>query len=214
MKRFLAVIISFAVCFCLVSCINIVQTDETFHIDETLLNKNFEFYSTEYKMDMTVSEYLAYLQDFLQSDSNCFIYEYALFDLDSDGNDELICRLGAGEDTYFRTVVFHAISEKIYSYDFTWRQFGILKTDGTTSYSLSGFDNGFGKLAFDENGWALNPFAYSEAVWGNHEIVGINYYVNGEKASKEAFNKAYEDHNNAPDVEFEKIYLDKNSFSA
>ena len=214
MKRFLAVIISFAVCFCFVSCINIVQTDETFHIDETLLNKNFEFYSTEYKMDMTVSEYLAYLQDFLQSDSNCFIYEYALFDLDSDGNDELICRLGAGEDMHLGTVVFRAISKKIYSYDFTWREFGILKTDGTTSYSLSGFDNGFGKLAFDENGWTLKESAYSEAVWENSEIVGINYYVNGEKTTRNAFDNAYTEHSNTPDVEFEKIYLDKNSFSA
>lgn len=208
MKRFLAVIISFAVCFCLAGCSSTVQ------IDETLLNRDFEFYSTEYKMDMTLSEYLAYLQDFLQSDSNCFIYEYALFDLDFDENNELICRLGAGEDMHLGTVVFRAIGDKIYSYDFTWREFGILKTDGTTSYSSSGFDNGFGKLAFDENGWTLKESAYSEAVWGNHEIVGINYYVNGEKASKEAFNKAYEDHNNAPDVEFEKIYLDKNSFSA
>ena len=115
MKGFLAVIISFAVCFCLAGCSSTVQ------IDETLLNKNFEFYSTEYKMDMTVS---AYLQNLSQGESNCFIREYALFDLDFDENNELICRLGAGEDTYFRTVVFHAISDKIYSYDFTWRQFG------------------------------------------------------------------------------------------
>ena len=205
MKRFLAVIISFAVCFCLVSCSSTVQ------IDETLLNRDFEFYSTEYKTDMTLS---AYLQNLSQGDSNFFIYKYALFDLDSDGNDELICRLGAGEDMHLGTVVFRAISKKIYSYDFTWRQFGILKTDGTTSYSLSGFDNGFGKLAFDENGWTLKESAYSEAVWENSEIVGINYYVNGEKTTRNAFDNAYTEHSNAPDVEFEKIYLDKNSFSA
>lgn len=209
MKRFLAVILSFVLCFSVVGCSN---NKNAVQLDETVLNKDFEFYSTQYRKSMTASEYLDYLQNSFQSDSCYYIHEYTLFDLDFDGNDELICRLGIGEDKYFGTLVFHAIENTIYSYDFTWRQFGELKTDGTVPYSSSAFDNGFRTLTFDKGGYNVKSCTYTESVWGDHEIIGANYYINNKKTTEEKFKKAYEKHNKLDDVKFERFYLDKNTF--
>ena len=209
MKRFLAVILSFVLCFSMVGCSN---NKNAVQLDETVLNKDFEFYSTEYKTTMTLSEYLDYLQD-SSNDGSCFyINEYTLFDLDFDGNNELICRLGQGEDIYFGTVVFHAIENIIYSYNFTWRQFGVLKTDGTVPYSLSAFDNGFRTLTFDKEGYNSKSSTYSEGVWGDRDIIGMNYYINDKKTTKEKFDKANQEHDKIDDVKFENFYLDKHTF--
>lgn len=212
MKRFLMVLTSFILCISLVGCGNKNTTKNVNQINETLLNKDFEFYSTEYKTTMTVSEYLGFLQDSFQSSSCYYIHEYTLFDLDFDGNNELVCHLGQGEDIYFGTVVFHAIENILYGYDFTWREFGVLKADGTVPYSLSASDNGFRTLTFSKEGWDKTSSTYSESVWGDHEIIGMNYYVNEKKTTKEKFEKAYEEHNKLEDVKFEKFRLDKDTF--
>jgi len=211
MKRFLIVLISFILCASLVGCGNKKTTTGDVQINKSLLNKDFEFYSTEYKTTMAVSKYFDQLQNFSQGD-NFYIHEYTLFDLDSDGNNELVCHLGVGEDIYFGTVVFHAIEDTIYSYDFTWREFGILKIDGTVPYSLSASDNGFRTLTFNKEGWDKKSSTYSESIWGDHEIIGMNYYVNDKKTTKEKYDKAYEEYNNTNDVEFERFYLDKHAF--
>ena len=212
MKRFLAVLISIVFCISLVGYSNKATDKNVIQIDKTLLNKDFEFYSTEYKTTMTMSEYFDYLQYSFQSRDCHYIYEYTLFDLDFDGNNELICRLGVVEDKYFGTIVFHAIENKIYSYDFTWRQFGELKTDGTVSYSLSGFDHGFRILTFDKEGYNPKSSTYAESIWGGLEINGANYYINNKKTTEEKFKKAYEKHNELDDVKFERFYLDKYTF--
>ena len=202
----------FCFCFLLVGCGNEKTDKNVIEINEKILNQNFEFYSTEYKTTMMVTEYLELLEDTFQNDSSYYIHEYALFDLDFDGNNELIYHLGTGEDKYFGTVVFHAIGNTMYSYDFSWRGFGVLKTDGTVPYSLSGYDAGFRMLSFTKDGYTNKKSTYSESVMGDREIININYYVNNEQATKEEFDNAYEKHNKIDDVKFEEVYLDKDSF--
>lgn len=211
MKRFLAGILSFALCFSLVGCGHKSNAKNVVQINKALLNTDFEFYSTEYKTTFTVSEYLDYLQNSFNSNSCYYMHEYTLFDLDSDGNNELICRLGIDSDKYFGTVVFHAIENVIYSYDFTWREFGVLKEDGAIPYSSSASDNGFRTLTFNKKGYNKKSSVYSESVWKDHEITYMNYYINDKKTTKEKYQKAYEEHNKTNDVEFEKFYLDKHT---
>ena len=212
MKKFLSVIFCLVICCSFIGCSNEHTANNAIEINEKFLNNNFEFYSTEYKATMTVTEYLNYLEDTSQSGSCYYIHEYTFFDLDFDGNNELVCRLGTGENKYFGTVVFHTIENTIYSYDFSWRGFGDLKEDGTVPYSLSASDNGFGTLTFDKEGYSNKSSTYSESVWGNSEIMSINFYVNNKKTTKEEFDKAYNKHNKLDDVRFEKIYLDKHTF--
>ncbi len=210
MKRILCVL--FCVCFLLVGCSNKNTAKNVIEIDESLLNKDFEFYSTEYKATMTVTEYLELLEDMFRSGNSYYIHEYAFFDLDFDGKNELVCRLGTGEDKRFGTVVFHAIGNTIYSYDFSWRGFGVLKEDGTIQYSLSGSDAGFRMLTFGKEGYTNKTSTYTESVWDDREMINIHYYVNNQKTTKEEFDKAYEKHNKTDDVTFEKVYLDKHTF--
>ena len=210
MKRIFCVL--FCVCFLLVGCGNKNTDKNVIKINESFLNKDFEFYSTQYSTMMTVTEYLNFLEDTFQSDSCYYIHEYTFFDLDFDGNNELICRLGTGEDKHFGTVVFHAIENTIYSYDFSWRGFGVLKADGTVPYSSSGSDFGFSMLTFEKGGYSHKIATCSESFLGDHEMININYYVNNKKATKEEFDKAYEKHNKTDDVRFEKVYLDKHTF--
>ncbi len=212
MKRFLAVLISIVFCISLVGCSNKATDKNDIQIDKTLLNTDFEFYSTDYKKTMTLYDYFEHLKASSQSESCFYIHEYTLFDLDFDGNNELICHLGIDTDKYYGTIVFHAIENTIYSYDFTWRQFGELKTDGTVSYSSSGFDYGFRILNFDKGGYNSKSSTYSESVWGGLEINGTNYYINNKKTTEEKFKKAYEKHNELDDVKFERFYLDKYTF--
>lgn len=208
MKKALSVLLSLFICCSLAAC-GKSENESVLKLSAELLNKNFKLYSTEYKTEMTLSEYLDYLQNSFQDDSCCYIYEYTLFDLDLDGSNELICRLGVGEDKYFSAVVFHSIGNKIYSYDFTYRGFADLKTDGTVDYSLSGTDIGFRALSFDEVGYTSRAATYSEAVFDGGEIINTSYYVNARKAEKEEFDKAYEKHTNTNSVEFKSFYLDK-----
>lgn len=210
MKRMFFVLI--CVCILLVGCNNKNTNENTIEIDEPLLSKNFEFYSTEYKSTMTVTEYLNFLEDTMQSGTSYYIHEYTFFDLDFDGNNELIYHLGTGEDKCFGTVVFHAIGNTIYSYDFSWRGFGSLKADGTVDFSLSGTDYGFRTIIFGKEDYSSKSSTYVEAVWGDGEVTNINYYVDNKKTTEKEFGKAYEKHNKLEDVRFEKIDLDKHTF--
>lgn len=210
MKRMLFVLI--CLCIMLVGCNNKTVNENTIEIDESLLSENFEFYSTEYKFTKTVTEYLSFLEDTTQSGTSFYIHEYTFFDLDFDGNNELICRLGSGEDKSFGTVIFHIIDNTIYSYDFSWRGFGSLKTDGTVDFSLSGTDYGFRTIIFGKGNSSIKSSTYVEAVFDDGEVTNSKYYVNDIISDEKEFSKEYEKHNKLDDVEFEKINIDKHTF--
>ena len=62
----------FCFCFLLVGCGNEKTDKNVIEINEKILNKNFEFYSTEYKTTMMVTEYLELLEDTFQNDSSYY----------------------------------------------------------------------------------------------------------------------------------------------
>lgn len=209
MKKSLSFFICLLILFSFAGCANAPKTSA--QLNKNSLNSDFKFYSTDLEKYISVSNYLESLKS-SDEDLNFYIYEYTFFDLNFDGNKELICRLGVGEDKTSGTILFSPIGDRIYGYLFTWRAFYDLKIDGTVSYSNSGTNFGFRNLTFDKDGYHSKSPTYSEDIYNDGEVVDINYYINNKKASKKEFDTAYKIHNETDDVKFQKIYLDETTF--
>jgi len=195
MKKRLTILLGLVLCLAMVGCG--AKKNQSLTLDHTLLSKDFTFYSTNSQQTLQMSEYLYRNR---QDAAAAYISEYAFFDLDSDGKDELICRLGAGTDTYSSAVIFHAIGDTIYGYDFTYREIQDLKSDGTIAYSHSGFHFGFRKFIVYPFGCRTEAATY--CIEGPN---GESYYLENDKAStEEAFKSAYARWKESESVSFQK----------
>ena len=131
---------------------------------------------------------------------------FAVVDVDGDAIPEVI--LGEtvnGTDAGF--MLFHYQSGTVYGYSLRYRAFMDLKEDGTFSFSSGAGDNGFGRMSFHGNAYAMNEQTYCQSS-GNG---GISYFVNRQVASENAFTTAIDEQARKSDAswyEFSAVSVD------
>lgn len=109
--------------------------------------------------------------------------QFAVVDLDADSMAEVVVALSVNGDAYVGYEVLDEREGKVYGYDLVYRAMEDLKADGTFSYASSAFDVGFGTLALSDEGYSIEPIAYSEMAENEH----IYCYHHGIPVTDEAF---------------------------
>ena len=131
---------------------------------------------------------------------------FAVVDVDGDAMPEVILRETVnGTDDGFR--IFHYQNGTVYGYSLSYRAFMDLKVDGTFSFSSGAGDNGFGRMSFNGNAYAMNEQSYCQSN-GNG---GISYFVNRQTANANAFASAINEQARKSDAswyEFSAVSVD------
>ena len=153
-------------------------------------------------------------QDFTINDLRSFYYgddqlldavvemgKLAIIDLDRDGiNEMVIYPVGKSADDSEALIfqvgylILHRVGDQVYGYDPSWRSMSRLKADGTFEWDGSAFDGGTGSARFTENGFEIN-----QITWCDNGVDKENYFVDGQKATREEFDAAYDAQRFKPD---------------
>ena len=125
----------------------------------------------------------------------------AIIDMDRDGvNEMVIYPVGKSaddsEELIFQVgyLILRRVGDEVYGYDPGWRSISRLKADGTFEWDGSAFDGGTGSARFTENGFEIN-----QITWCDNGVDKENYFVDGQKATREEFDAAYDAQRLKPD---------------
>lgn len=108
--------------------------------------------------------------------------QFAVADVDADGRGEVMVKLTVSGNEYGYEVL-DVRDGTVYGYELVYRAMLDLKADGTFSFASSASDAGFGILQWTDDGYRIQPTAYSELASD-----GTVYFYHDEAViSNEAF---------------------------
>ena len=115
---------------------------------------------------------------------------FTVIDFDADGVPEAVLQLGPNESNGFE--ILHVKNDGIYGYWTPYRAFRDLKEDGTFTFSSGAGNTGIGKLTFEDQTYEMEELAHSEVLYaaGNNPV--SSFFVNGQEATREAFDSEME----------------------
>ena len=125
---------------------------------------------------------------------------FALADVDGDGTREIVLEITAGENAGYGFLVLDAREDGVWAYEFSYRGLMNLKADGTASWSDGAADNGFGRVAFTEDGYTFADIARSVL-----EEDDVHYYAGEEPIDEAEFNRLLDEQDQKPDAEWQPI---------
>lgn len=119
------------------------------------------------------------------------VYRFTQLDLDGDAVPEMVLWLQRGDDIYEGSIVLHYQNGWVHGYPMSYRSLNMLdlKADGTYGWSSGASNWGWGAMDF-RTGKTKN------ISW----VEGETYYVDGQSATREAFDRAYDQREAQPDV--------------
>lgn len=106
--------------------------------------------------------------------------QFAVADMDGDGNKEVVLELDMGFDGAYE--VLHTIGDKVYGYNYVYRAMSKL------------YDNGYALGADGANTWNIYQLSFTEAAAQSKNIAGCNagaYFINETQSATE---QEYEDY--------------------
>ncbi len=119
------------------------------------------------------------------------VTEFAVADMDGDGENEIVLRISTGSiDEGFE--VLHCQDGIVYGYHFWYRAMEELKEDGTFTGSSGAASSTINRIDFLEKGYAVDTLYESRSNYGADGVNEIQYYENGEICSEEEFHDALE----------------------
>ncbi|MGM9606939.1 MAG: hypothetical protein ACI3XJ_05485 [Oscillospiraceae bacterium] len=126
---------------------------------------------------------------------------FAVLDLDRDGTPEVILWLTAGGNREFAFLILRHQDGGIVSHPEFTRTMGLLKADGTFTFSGGASDWGFGAMKFEDNAWITDRITYCASVYDSDgKYVGQTFVVDHESADDAAFQAAYAQQEAKPDA--------------
>ncbi|MDT8715341.1 DUF1311 domain-containing protein [Clostridium sp. 19966] len=171
------------------------NTNQAIEAYKAVLENKAEFYSSDNKKDV-------YLKDFL---TNGEIYEttfklkhFAVLDLDGDGRPEVVLELTTGDFVEFYEVL-HYNGKKVNGYIQVLRGFANLKADGSVGFSNSAFNNGYGKISFENDVSKLQILGYKDSVQKGDDLTHT-YYIDNKAVTEEAYNNFTKAQDNKKDA--------------
>ena len=111
--------------------------------------------------------------------------QFSVADVDADGKGEVIIKLSVGENEYYGYEVLDIREGIVYGYELVYRAMLNLKADGTFSFASSASDTGFGILEWINDGYPIQPIAYSELA----DDGKIHYYHHGTTITAERYSR-------------------------
>lgn len=123
---------------------------------------------------------------------------FALADVDGDGQREIVLEINAGENADYGYLVLDAREDGVRSYELSYRGLMDLKADGTASWSDGAADNGFGRVAFTDDGYTFADIAHSAL-----EADGVHYYAGETPIDEAEFNRLLDEQDEKTDVEWQ-----------
>lgn len=130
------------------------------------------------------------------------IQNFAVADLDGDGEDEVILFVCGVAGDMSGKVILHRMGDEIYGYRSGWRTVWDLKTDGTYFYSssITSQEDGIVSVAeFTETGYTIEKLYHAT---GNHVDGYTDFFVNGQPATEEEYNALEKIQDEKPDAEW------------
>ena len=122
------------------------------------------------------------------SDPYSRIYEYAVVDLDRDGNDEVVLNIIATAGDAGGKLILHQIDDKVYGYKTDYKRLQSLKKDGT--YEFQGWSltwDGFAQIAgFDEYKFTEDVFTYESGSYEGADTYVVDHVTSTEGAFADA----------------------------
>ena len=122
------------------------------------------------------------------SDPYSRIYEYAVVDLDRDGNDEVVLNIIATAGDAGGKLILHQIDNKVYGYKTDYKRLQSLKKDGT--YEFQGWSltwDGFAQIAgFDEYKFTEDVFTYESGSYEGADTYVVDHVTSTEGAFADA----------------------------
>ena len=188
MKKILFIALA-AAALALFSCAESTGGEEA-NICLSVLDNTKRMYDPDSKAEIYLNDYAA--------ERDMSVSEYAVVDLDGDGQSEIVVGLARGgyDDGY---VILHTDKGTAYAYELPYRALTDLKEDGTFSFSSGAADSGIGRLEFADGGYSVEKLAYSES---GDDIDDVSYYIDGAEATEDEFYDLLAEQNKKPGAEW------------
>lgn len=125
------------------------------------------------------------------------VYRFTELDMDGDTVPEMVLWLQRGDDIYqLGSIVLRYQNGWVYGYPMGYRSLNLLdlKADGSYGWSGGASNWGWGRMDFQTG-------KTSNISW----VEGEKYYVDGQSATREAFQKAFDQRETQPDVDWYSI---------
>lgn len=131
--------------------------------------------------------FITYLEkkEFLSDamDDQTSINKYSILDLDCDEIPEVILSLDYDLNEEYATGILHYSKNTVYYYQFPYRAFNNIKTDGTYHWSGGVTNNGFSRFVFNDGEYTTTDLAYCE----NDIDSNVSYFIGNESVSEDEF---------------------------
>ncbi len=127
---------------------------------------------------------------------------FAVIDLDSDGQSEVVLGIQAGGDPYYGFEVLQYRDEAVYGYTLPYRAFMNVKTDGTFHFSSGAADSGAGRLFLSETGYTIKEQVCSQSEYNSDNELTVQYYIDEMSCSEEEFHNAMDQQDQKMDIKW------------
>ena len=138
------------------------------------------------------------------------IYEFAVLDLDTDGENEVLLKVISVAGDSGGYMILRRQSGEVHGYTGNYKEFMNLKTDGTFRYiTLARPDDGIGTVRFYEKGYRIISLAGSET---SEDLETTTYQVDQKSVTKEEYFAAVERHDAKTDAVWHR-FTDENIYA-
>lgn len=128
------------------------------------------------------------------------VTHFTVLDMDGDQTPEVILELSLDYPEQYE--ILYYCNGKVYGYNVVYRDFKMLKEDGTYSYSNSASDVGIKKISsFEPTSVEMETMGYTQVDY-NTSNTEISYFVNDTSVTKEVFDAFLEKQNEKKDVDW------------
>ena len=140
-----------------------------------ILHNQSHFYSASNEKSMTLEEYCASESE--RMGFTVSIFQYTFVDMDHDGIQEAVVDFSFGENKQVMCMVlkWNNSNETVSGTEFYYRQMSQLKEDGTFAYSGEGEHDGWARLRWDNNEWAIETVEdgsqKSDVQWYSYPVI-------------------------------------------
>ena len=140
-----------------------------------ILHNQAQFFSASNEESMTLEEYCASESE--RMDFTVSVFQYTFVDMDHDGTQEAVVDFRFGENSQVMCMIlkWDNSSETVSGTEFYYREMSQIKEDGTFAYSGEGEHDGWARLRWDNNEWAIETVEdgsqKSDVQWYSYPVI-------------------------------------------
>ena len=162
---------------------------------EAVLQNQAAFFSADDQKEYLLNDYLSRNAAY---EGTYQVTQFAVLDMDGDLAPEVVLELSL-HDSPEQYKILHEKNGTVSGYNFTYRGFEQLKTDGTFTYANGAADGGIEKiLSFQADAAETETLGYAQTGSDG----SVSYSVGSESATKEAYDALFDQQNGKADAQW------------